>query len=222
MLQKIISRSLIISIIFTGCGVALTPLFSHANTCPAPVSGTGDPLTASCDVSVSASVDSSVAMQIINSDGGSGTTEDPYVISTTGINGTSNIDNPKTFTTRVSTNNPAGYALSIIDEDTDNSLAHTTIDGQKIPACTTLDGSTSCWAVKSQYLGSHTGVTALSNYTAVPASNSTALTLVNYTSSVAGGITNDDTKVSIGISISGSQVAGTYQDRVLMTATAPK
>ena len=106
--------------------------------------------------------------------------------------------------------NASGYTLSVIDEDTDNSLkldASNSIAAFASPAAT-LVGGTAGWGIK--------GGDLTTAYNGIPASDGTALTLkANGTASGSG----DATTFTYGVATSATQKVGTYEDVIVYTAT---
>jgi len=118
------------------------------------------------------------------------------------------IDETMTTTATVSTNNPTGYKITVIDADTNNALTSGTgSSAYTIPALTgTLKAGTAGWGIKG---GTQT------NYAAVPASNGTPLTL----NTVNEPKDHQATTFHYGVATSPTQHSGTYTDTIIFTAT---
>lgn len=115
-------------------------------------------------------------------------------------------------TAKVSTNAQGGYKLTLADKDTDTNLVHTTLTNFKIGTSTaTPAAGTASWAVKGGNI---------SSWTAMPASNGTALTLKSATALTSAVITDEETTVTYGVGLDSSLASGTYTDTVTFTATA--
>lgn len=122
------------------------------------------------------------------------------------------LNEEKTHVLNVATNNPNGYTLTVIDQDTDNSLKRD--ESSSIPALsgTTLDANTASWGIKVKTPGA-AGFGA--DYKAIPISTSDPLELyVNDGSNIETSDFNEDTTVQIGVA-TGDSPAGTYSDTIV-------
>ena len=113
----------------------------------------------------------------------------------------------------VSTNARGGYTLELNDQDTDTALRHETLNSPyKIDTSAAAPtAGTSSWAVKGG---------EVTNWTAMPASNGTALTLKSAAAPTNGIISNEQTEVTYGVASGNDLASGTYSDTVVYTATA--
>ena len=110
-------------------------------------------------------------------------------------------------TATVTTNSATGYVLTVIDSDTNNALVSSSSASIPAVASTTLTAGTSAWGFRPN------GET---NWLSVPVSTGTAATVA---SSNAYSSSAQVTKVYYGVASSSSQLAGTYTDTVVYTAT---
>lgn len=116
----------------------------------------------------------------------------------------------------VATNNPKGYTLTLIDQDTDNSLKRDA--SSNIPAVSggTLVATTPGWGFKVKAPGSDSFE---SNYHAVPKSSETAYTVhMNDGTGITTSSFSEDTYVQIGIA-TGSVPSGAYSDVIVYNAS---
>lgn len=118
------------------------------------------------------------------------------------------IDETMTTTTTVSTNNPTGYKITVIDADTNNALTSGTgSSAYTIPAASgTLRAGTAGWGIKG---GTQT------NYIAVPASSGSPATI----NTVNEPKDHHATTFHYGVATSPTQHSGTYTDTIIFTAT---
>lgn len=115
----------------------------------------------------------------------------------------------------VATNNPKGYTLTVIDQDTDNSLRRN--DTSSIPAVsgTSLVATTAGWGFKVKEPGASSFE---SDYHAVPKSDATPYIIhENDGSTITTSDFSEDTYVQIGIA-TGSVPSGSYTDTIVYKA----
>src|SRR5574344_49878 len=122
----------------------------------------------------------------------------------------------------VSTNALTGYKLSLIDSDTANALAST---NGSIPALAgTLTAGTAGWNISAtKAVNNNTGSgatvgTVTGTNVAVPVSTGTALVVTNNANGNKTPL-NETTTVQYNIATSKDQIAGTYTDTVVYTAS---
>lgn len=120
----------------------------------------------------------------------------------------------------INTNSVAGYSLTLADNDTNTNLVNSSLTSATIPTAAGKPvAGTSSWAACIA------GATACasnttSNWVAIPASNGTAISVLNVDSSDGVYATERTATVYFGIGASSSAVAGTYSDTVKFTAAA--
>lgn len=132
----------------------------------------------------------------------------------------------KDLTATVKTNSASGYKLTLQDKDTDNALVNTTDNTKTIDAGTPAKG-VSAWGFKTGTIttAGTNSAAAFTGYTEVPTSDGTAAVIVNSDGPSKVDATtpanNGDTAViTFGVSASSAQAAGTYNDIVVVTASA--
>lgn len=110
-------------------------------------------------------------------------------------------------TITVYTNAAAGYHMTLLDKDTDNSLV--TTNGATIPAtsATTLTAGTAAWGYR---------VSGNTDWLAVPASDGTAAEITSLNHKTSGG---DQTIIEYGVATANDQATGIYADTIVYTAT---
>ena len=159
-----------------------------------PTSATTDD---SADVEVEIIIDSAIALSV-----------DAAKVSTN--MDTSDADETLSTAVTVSTNDVDGYTLTVIDADATNALTATGVTGGTIAAYTSPvsapTAGTAGWGLKGG---------DVSQYTGVPVSTGTALTLkANGTAQAADEVTN----VTYGVATAANQPTGTYSDTITYTA----
>lgn len=211
MKQTIIKKTLAVAIVVVACGVSVIPLTSYAaDDCTLPASGSGVGLTsAACDVRVNVNVSSYIELtaSYVNDAGQTiDITSGTNPVATTLQPGTTKDVN---VTAKVSTNNLNGYKLTLKDADTNTNLVRSG-GTETIPTSPTISTTASAWGVKAYNAAA---------YSAVPASNATALLIRNVGTQTAA-LVNHPTLFKFGFSATDTQRAGTYTDNIILTATA--
>lgn len=125
------------------------------------------------------------------------------------------IDETIEHTINVATNNTNGYNLTVVDQDTDNTLKRDAT--HNIPAVSdnsALVATTAGWGYKVK-----TGDSYEEKYHPVPASNTTPAVLrANDGTNITTSSFNENTLVKYGIA-TGSSVSGEYKDTVVYAVT---
>ena len=119
---------------------------------------------------------------------------------------TKDMDEGMTTTATVSTNDTAGYTLTVKDSDATTAL---TSGSYTIPTGTSVAAGTAAWGIKGGDLNSYTAMVA-----------STAETPVSVKANGTALAADETTTVTYGVSTAANQQAGTYTDTIVYTATA--
>ena len=200
--------------VVAGFGVAILPLATYADDDPTPAVADGES-------TITANIYDGISLELVSSGSAGDKTmicdseTDPQcsgedqIVSTTIL--PSQADLTSMYTDAyVSTNNLAGFTLTLVDADDDNSLA--TTSGATIAAISSqpVGGSNPGWAVK---------IDDGSTWYAVPADNSGSSITVKTVTNPGAVTVRSHAKVTYGVAASSTQAPGLYRDTVTYTAT---
>jgi len=180
MRKRFLKLFIVISLIMGGA-IVLIPLESHAE-----------------DVTVTVTVQSTISLSL------SGTPSATNVLPNSKVEGT---DSSFYTLASVTTNSTAGYTLTVIDKDTDNSLK---AGSHSIPATASnsLTAGTAAWGYR---------VSGDTDWLAMPKSDGTAAGIASSNTYSASA---QNTTIQYGVATAAGQAAGSYTDVITYTATA--
>lgn len=181
MRKRFLKLFIVISLIMGGA-IVLIPLESHAE-----------------DVTVTVTVQSTISLSL------SGTPSATNVLPNSKVEGT---DSSFYTLASVTTNSTAGYTLTVIDKDTDNSLK---AGSHSIPATASnsLTAGTAAWGYRVSG--------EMIFWLAMPKSDETAAGIASSNTYSASA---QNTTIQYGVATAAGQAAGSYTDVITYTATA--
>lgn len=196
------------------CGIGISfGLDANATTC-STYSAAG--FTCASEANVSATIDSTLTASFAHA--ASGGTVQGNNIAITLTPGSTDLNTTASTTATVSTNDLAGYTLSVADADSNTAMVNGTNSTYTIPANANIGTAGQVgWAVRVSNCGSLAGKNCPSGWQAMVPTGS-ALTLASVSGSNAT-TTNDATTIQYGIRADANQASGTYSDTIVYTVT---